>query len=157
MSKQSAIYEHFNALGLHARAVAPWLEALLRTGLVLDYDPTVKEVSDASRLEISSAGKVHLIWGSTDREYVAAMKEVTPVREKETYEELRQHYRVGYSERWRESLATFIDYLLEEDASWCEVPDHRHFEGQKRVRRRLSIMRDRLFSNRFSDNPQNTT
>ena len=109
-------------------------------------------MSDTSRFEISSAGKVHLIWGSTERDYVAAMKEVTPVREKETYEQLREHYRAGYSEHWRDSIAAFIDYLLEEDARWCGVPDHRHFEGQKRVRRRLVIMRERLFSNRFSDN-----
>jgi hypothetical protein len=148
----SAIYEHFNALGIHARVVTPRLEALLRTGLVLDYDPTVKNVSDTSRFEISSAGKVHLIWGSTERDYVSAMKEVTPVREMETFEQLRQHYRAGYAEHWRDSLATFIDYLLEEDARWCVVPDHRHFEGQKRVRRRLSIMRERLFSSRFPDN-----
>jgi hypothetical protein len=153
----SAIYEHFNALGIHARVVAPWLEALLRTGLILDYDPTVKNVNDTSRFEISSAGKVHLIWGSTERDYVAAMKEVTPVREKETYEHLREHYRAGYSEHWRDSIATFIDYLLEEDARWCEVPDHRHFEGQKRVRRRLAIMRERLFSNRFSTSDVSAT
>jgi hypothetical protein len=104
-------------------------------------------VSDLSRLEISPAGKVHLIWGSTEKDYVAAMKEITPVRDKETFEQLRRCYRAGYSEHWRESLATFIDYLLEEDSRWCEVPDHKHFEGQKRVRRRLTIIRERLFSN----------
>jgi hypothetical protein len=151
----SAINEHFNAMGVHARTLAPWLQALLRTGLLLDYDPTVKDVSDASRLEISPAGKVHLIWGSTDRDYVAFMKEVTPVRDKETYDQLREFYRAGYSEYWRDSLATFLDYLLEEDAHWCEIPDHRQFEGQKRVRRRLSLIRERLLSTRFTGHSHN--
>src|SRR5258707_3862144 len=77
------------------------------------------------------------------------MKEITPLRDNETFEQLRQYYRVGYSEHWRESLATFIDYLLEQDSRWCEVSDHKHFEGQKRVRSRLTIMRERLFSKIF--------
>jgi hypothetical protein len=76
------------------------------------------------------------------------------VREKEAYERLRQHYRVGYAERWRDSIATFIDYLLEEDARWCEIPNHRQFEGQKRVGRRLAIIRERLFANRFDKSPK---
>jgi len=140
----SYIYDHMNALGFHFRVVTPWLESLLKTGLVLDYDPTIKDISDASRLEISPAGKVHLFWGSVERDYVGAMKEVTPIRDKATFEQLLQFYRAGYAGNWNDSMVVFIDYLLNEDAQWCEVPDHRQFAGQKGVCRRLSIMRDRL-------------
>jgi hypothetical protein len=142
------IYDHMNSLGVHYRAVAPWLEALLKTGLVLDYDPTIKSVSDSSRFEIAPAGKIHLYWGSLERDYVGAMKEVTPIREKETFERLLQLYRAGYSSTWNESMGVFVDYLINEDAQWCEVPDHRHFAGQKGVRRRLTIMRERLTKDR---------
>ena len=72
------------------------------------------------------------------------MKEVTAVRDQETYERLRACYKSGYSDRWRESLTIFLDYLLEEDSRWCQVPDHRHFDGQKHLARRLGLVRERL-------------
>lgn len=140
------IHEYFNSMGIHARVTSIWLEELLSTGLVLDYDPTVKHITDSSRLEISSSGKVHLIWGTTDQDYVTSMKEVTPIRDKDDYELLREHYRFGYSQRWRESLAAFIDYLLNEDSRWCTIPNHKTFNGQIRLGRRLISIRDRLFS-----------
>src|SRR5262249_16629919 len=114
------------------------------TGLVLDYDPTIKDINDASKLEISPAGKVHLFWGSVERDYVGAIKEVTPIRDKGVFDLLVQLYRAGYGTNWNASMVTFIDYLINEDAQWCQVPDHRHFTGQKGVARRLGIMRDRI-------------
>jgi len=138
------VYDHLNSMGLHFRVVRPWLEALLKTGLALDYDPTIKDIEDSTRLEISPAGKIHLYWGSIERDYVATMKDVTAIREKATFEHLLQLYRSGYSSTWNDSMAVFIDYLIEEDARWCEVPDHRHFTGQQQVLRRLNIMRERL-------------
>jgi hypothetical protein len=140
----TAIYEYFSSLGITPRTLEPWVDALFRTGLIFDYDPTKKDIDDTSRFELSSAGKVHLIWGSMEEEYVKAMKEVTPVRDMDIYERLHQYYRSGYSGNWRESLAAFIDYLLDEDARWCVVPDHKHFEGQIRIRNRLIIIRDRV-------------
>jgi hypothetical protein len=37
------------------------------------------------------------------KDYVAAMKEITLLPDKETFERLRQYYRAGYSEHWRPS------------------------------------------------------
>ncbi len=135
----SSIYDFFLNIGIHARTVEPWLEELLRTGLILDYDPTVKDIVESSKFEISPSGKVHLIWGSSDQDYVQAMKEITPLRDKQSFDRLKMS-----RDSWSESLIAFIDYLMEEDDRWCEIPNHRRFEGQKSVPKRLRNLRDRI-------------
>jgi hypothetical protein len=137
----SALYEHVSALGVEQRVTTSWLQTLLRTGLVLDYDPTVTSVSAATRIELSPAGKVHLIWGSADEEYIKAMKDITPIRDRTVFDQVHYYMR-NPSANWSRALATFIDYLACEDSFWCRIPDHRVFDGQRAIGRRLRQVAD---------------
>jgi energy-coupling factor transporter ATP-binding protein EcfA2 len=135
------LYDHLTALGIERRVTTVWLQGLLRTGLVLDYDPTVTDVEGVSKVEISPGGKVHLIWGTSDEDYLKVMKEVTPLRSKQTLDELRYHME-RFSTNWAKALAVFVDYLVEEDSKWCLIPEHSHFDGQRSITKRLNHVKN---------------
>jgi GTPase SAR1 family protein len=134
----NAVYEHCNAMGIQGRAVSLWLDVMLKAGLVLEYDPTITEVERLSKVEISSAGMVHLIWGTTDDTYLQAMRDVTPLRDRSVFDEIVFFLRNDYRRNWSRALGAFIDYLLDEDSRYVQVPDHSLYQGQKGVSARLS-------------------
>lgn len=136
-----AVVDHLAALGFEQRPVSNCVQWLLEKGLVLEFDPTVMTVQDARRIELSPAGKVHLIWGTADEDYVKAMKDVTPIRDRQVYDSLA-YFLQNASATWAKALATFIDYLIGEDSYWCRVPAHSVFDGQRAVTRRLQQVRN---------------
>lgn len=137
----SEILAYFNGMNIEDRAVLLWLDALLKTGLMLNYDPTVLEIAGATSLEISPAGRQHLFWATRSYEYLSAMAEVTPLLSEESFVALKDHAR---RDKWRERTAIFLDYLLHEDEMYCGIPDHEAYQSQGRIRLTLESIADRL-------------
>ncbi len=118
-----------------------WLDELLKTGLVLNYDPTVQHVADATLLEISPAGRQHLYWATGSHEYLSAMADVTPLLSEATFTEMQDH---RHPKQWRARTKVFLEYLLREDVMYCLVPDHKAYESQGRLRSTVEAVATRL-------------
>lgn len=132
----SQIIHYCEGLNYDARVVYSWLDALLKTGLCYDYDPTVIDVMEANRVEVTSAGRQHLHWARSDFEYLSTMADVTAIRDREVFEEMRSAIgRAGTG--WRGKTKAFVEYLLAEDALYANVPEHRAYEGQRGIRSSL--------------------
>ncbi len=128
---------YFGSAGVEARATNLWLDAMLKTGLCLSYDPTVQEVAPTLNIEISPSGRLHLRWAMEKNEYLGAMGDVTPLLNESTYQVVRDAGRDRNKTGWRRKLAAFIEYLLQEDATYCSLPNHAAYEGQMRLTKML--------------------
>lgn len=125
----SEIVAYFAGMSLDDRTVLLWLDAMLKTGLLLNYDPTVQEIAHASQVEVSPAGRQHLAWAAGSWPYLEAMAEATPLLSEEVFHQMREQS----GARWRERTALFIDYLIHEDSTYCTLPSHEAYAGQERV------------------------
>jgi hypothetical protein len=107
---------------------------MLKKALVLNYDPTCTDEESASQIEVSPTGELHLYWGKGNFDYLFAMAEITPIREKGVFDEMHAIYNSSKSFQYREyvgKLTTrFIRYMLQEDQLFCHVPDHPSYSGQ---------------------------
>ncbi|MFZ2280757.1 MAG: hypothetical protein WAW39_23360, partial [Prosthecobacter sp.] len=137
----STVIEYFLSMGFDASDVILSVEQLLAKGLVLNYDPTVFEVEKVTKIEIAPAGNIHLLWGTTDEDYIKTMAQVTPIRDESTYNKLNAFSR-NLSVNWANCLIEFIEYVVSEDASWCQIPDHKNYIGQTKLSRRLLRVAD---------------
>lgn len=142
-------------LNYDARAVYSWLDALLKAGLCFDYDPTVTDVSNANRIEITPAGEQHLYWAQNNFEYISTMADVTPVHERETFEAMRDAISGRGNGGWRGKARLFVDYLLAEDALYSVIPEHAAYDGQRRLRDHLRHVSSELV--RQMQRPTSTT
>lgn len=131
------VYEYFVAIGIHPEITNGLLMAMIEKGLILNYDPTVMELDGQSLIEASPSGKVHLSWATIDQDYLQFMKDVTPLRDRETFEQIVSSFS-DYKRKWRDSIRVFIEYLLAEDEIWCKIPDHPTFAGQVSLTKRMS-------------------
>ena len=137
----SEILAYFSGMNIEDRAVLSWLDAMLKTGLLLNYDPTIQDIRQASLVEISPAGRQHLFWGMGNYEYLSAMADVTPLLSEETFTQLREE---SLQAKWRERTAIFLEYLLHEDNMYCGIPHHETYQGQERVHLTLEGVINRL-------------
>jgi energy-coupling factor transporter ATP-binding protein EcfA2 len=115
-------------MGIESRPVELVLNALVKSGLVLNFDPQLDDVAQDA-VEISPAGRRHLSWGSGNAEYVAAMTATTPLLDEATLDEIR----ALPAGRWRDRTRVFVRYLLEEDRLYCSVPKHAQYSSQSRL------------------------
>jgi hypothetical protein len=132
------VYEYFRAMGFERRVVSCWLDAMLRTALCWNYDPTINEVSKASKIEIAPSGNEHLIWATNDPEFMHAMMYVTPLVSQDVFDRLVHLGKEPFHLVWRRLVGTFIEYLISEDAVFCTVPEHEapvDFSGLRKPRR----------------------
>ena len=136
------IEAYFAGMGVENRAVRLWLNELLKTGLVLDYDPTTSSVESSRQVEISPAGRQHLYWALGNYEYINAMMEVTPLLTERFFAELTNEARAGVD--WHRRTGKFVSYLLEEDSVYCSAPRHEAYESQRKLRDSLEALRSRL-------------
>jgi energy-coupling factor transporter ATP-binding protein EcfA2 len=137
------VFDHFLSIGIHPEITSHWLARLLESGLILNYDPTVIDLNDTSQIEASPSGRIHLAWATLDAEYIQMMKDVTPIRDKTVYDSMVSDLS-DYKRKWHRSIRGFIEYLLAEDAIWCNIPNHESFTGQASVSRRLSRLAKQL-------------
>lgn len=135
-----SVRAYLGGMDFQPRAVDLWLDAMLKTGLVLNFDPTVQDIANCTVLELSASGRRHLSWALGNFEYLGAMAEVTPILTENVFEILREF---RYNE-WRQTTATFIDYLLAEDRYYCVIPDHDTYAGQARIQKVLADIGLRL-------------
>lgn len=118
-------------MSIEARATRMWMDRLLKTGLILNYDPTVLDVDAASRVEISPAGALHLSWARSSFEYLVAMSVTTALLDEVRHAEIKAAFD---RRQYRTMAASFAEYLVSEDALFCVVPDHSTYSSQSRVR-----------------------
>lgn len=135
------VVAYCSGMDVENRAVLLWLDELLKTGLVLNYDPTVSDVADATLLEISPAGRQHLYWATGNHEYLSAMADVTPLLSEATFTEMRDH---RHPNQWRARTKIFLEYLLNEDLMYCVISDHEAYESQDRLRSTIEAVAARL-------------
>lgn len=119
-------------MGVDARPVDLTLDFLVKTGLALNFDPQLDHGAQGA-VEISPSGMRHLSLGSGNIEYVAAMAQTTPILTEAVLDAMK----AISGPRWKERAAVFVDYLLEEDALYCTVPDHQQYASQARLRANL--------------------
>jgi hypothetical protein len=124
------ILAYFSGMNIEDRAILLWLDVMLKSGLILNYDPTVLTIGEASLVEISPAGRQHLFWATESHEYLASMADVTPLLSEGTFSQMRDFSPPG---KWRQRTAIFLDYLLHEDSMYCTVPNHVAYESQDRL------------------------
>ncbi len=129
-------------MNIESRGVYLWLDAMLKSGLALSYDPTIQDIAKVRQIEISPAGRQHVYWAIGNYEYLSAMADVTPVLSEAVYTQMKVdlHDRRG----WRQKTTTFISYLLNEDDTYCSVPTHPAYESQVRIRASLEAVHNRL-------------
>ena len=131
------LFGYVCAMGFERRAVALWLDALLKRALLFNYDPTCVDEQRATQLELSPTGDLHLFWGQREFEYLFAVAETTPIRDEPAFTEMQ----LAYSDRWhnksRAVIANFLRYLMAEDQVYCRIPLHESYAGQVALMRKM--------------------
>ena len=127
------VLAYATGMGIEARAAELWLDAMLKTGLVLNYDPTIEAIESATRVEISPSGRRHLRWSMGVFEYLGAMADVTPLLSENVLDEM---HRASRSD-WRARTRLFLEYVLREDSLYCTIPAHETYDSQRRLPRLL--------------------
>lgn len=146
--KVTNICDYFSNIGVPIEVTKKWTGELLRLGLLLNYDPTILTIDEQTQVEISPSGITHLNWGSADLHYLQAMSVVTPTRSQTVHLEIYNSLS-DYRNKWSSSVICFIEYLLQEDAIYCQIPSHTSFKGQQDLTERLSWMTHRI-KNQYS-------
>lgn len=131
--------DYFNGLGVPRQITLEHVDLLLNQGLIYNYDPTILEISEVKKIELSPSGKQHYYWSLYDNEYISCMLEVTAVTNESTFFTMK--HCMTTSDNWRKQLVEFITYLLSEDQLYCLVPTHDAYKGQDVV---TKIFRKRL-------------
>lgn len=127
------ILEYLQAIGVEPPETLRWLDALLKRGLCVSYDPTVIDADKARQVMIQPSGLQHLWWSVREWEYLAAMAEVTPINEPDVYQQLSELYNGPSNRTWAQRLASFGKFLLEADARTVLASEHEAMRGQARV------------------------
>jgi len=131
------VVDYLREMGIEPRATRSVLNAMLKTGLILGYDPRVDEVNDELRVELSPSGNLHLRWSRGDWVYLESMAMVTPLLDQTVFEDITANLQDGRPHRLRNAISSFIHYLLDEDSQYCSVPNHKLYRIQAEVTRKL--------------------
>ncbi|NEP79342.1 MAG: AAA family ATPase [Okeania sp. SIO3B3] len=135
------IVDYFNAMMINSSETIKIMSRMLEHGLCLSYDPTITNIANIRKVELSPSGRQHLLWGCYDPVYSIAMMEVTPIKNQETFESLGN--KSDYPSLRGERLIKFINYLLEEDRKYIKIPSHEAFKSQSKLNlsklRRIAI------------------
>lgn len=137
---KAELVTYFQGMAVDRRVIALWLDAMLKKGLVLNYDPTYVDEAHATQIEISPSGDLHWFWGGGNYDYVFAMAEVTPILEERGYMEMERAHRSHGSGRFPDVISAFVEYLQREDSVHCITPDHESYRGQRALLERLAAL-----------------
>lgn len=127
------IAEYFRAVGIEQVPVLVCLTGLLRTGLVLAYDPTEKEIRVESRVQVGPSGMQHLMWGMGDMVYLESMAAVTPLLEQSVHDAIAAMLISGEPQDLRSAIGRFVAYLIREDEYYVKVPPHELYVSQQAI------------------------
>lgn len=133
--RAEAILSFFDAMSLTELATQRSLEALLEAGLIEPYDLSRREYSDDRRLAITFRGLSHLRMAKFNPVFFEQMALTTPLADPEVSEQIRSAFRQkgairGRLEKVRE---LFAQYLCDEDARHCLVPERPEFSQQANI------------------------
>ncbi len=138
------VTDFLQSMNIDRRVTLAWLGEMLKSGLVVSYDPRETEIAKVSRIEIAPAGHQHLVWASSDWIYIESMMEVTPLLDRDVFDGIRSLMESDLAARKRKAILTFLRYLLEEDSGYCPVPDHPQYAGQLKLVKRLEMQMRQL-------------
>ncbi|WP_239329721.1 AAA family ATPase [Frankia sp. CiP3] len=137
------LIEYCRAMYIEPRAVMLWLDVMLKSGLCLNYDPTVLKADEARRLELSPSGEQHLEWSKFDLEYASAMADVTPIADEVAYAKIQSYARQHQGgPAWRKKIAAFAEYLLAEDQRYTKISVHPAYDGQHGITNAFKALSD---------------
>lgn len=127
------VVSYFSGLHISRSAVLAWLDSMLKTGLCWAYDPTIETIYRARQVELTPSGALHLEMGTALDDYVGAMAQVTPLRDRATHRALRQFEDKREAVAWFQRIEAFVEYLVSEDSKYANVPGHAAYEGQVQI------------------------
>jgi hypothetical protein len=136
------ILDYFNGMGLDRSITTKHLDLMLKKGLLYSYDPTVIDINDSKRIEISPSGGEHFFWGLNDVDYLYVMMEVTPISDRDTFYSIKEKF-YDRNERSR-SMLDFLNWITSEDKIFCHVPKHEAYLGQAKVLETLESKKKKI-------------
>jgi cold shock CspA family protein len=125
------IVQYCSGMNFEPRAVRSWLDAMLKCGLCLSYDPTAAGIDKTARVEIAPSGRQHLDWAMKDWTYIEAMMEVTPLFDRQLHQEISHLIGADMPYARRKALRSFLTYLLKEDERYALIPAHAMYADQQ--------------------------
>jgi len=138
------IIDYFNAMNIEPQAIRGWLNNMLKSGLILSYDPTQSSIEEVYRIEISPSGYQHLLWARSNLAYIETMLEVTPLCDRSIYQELLHLMNLDLPFARRKAIKLFYQYLVKEDNHYCIIPNHPQYDGQRDINEKLKQLCDEL-------------
>lgn len=136
------VLDYFNGMGFDRSITYKHLDIMLKRGLLYSYDPTVVNIHESKRIEISPSGIEHYLWTLNDNDYLFVMIEVTPISNRDTIDSLKDKY-YEWSKR-NEVKLEFLQFIEDEDRTYCHVPKHEAYKGQENVLQRLEHRRKQI-------------
>jgi hypothetical protein len=127
------IIDYFRAIGVDSNVIISFLDLMLKTGLAYSYDPTITDIKNVSRIQLSPSGKQHYYWGLYDEQYIQCMLETCPIYDQTTFFQLQNIKKPENRDERIERLSIFLTYLIEQDKKYCSIPDHEAYVSQKRI------------------------
>lgn len=125
------VVEFCSGMNFDPTVVRAWLDAMLKCGLCLSYDPTAVGIEITTRVEIAPSGRQHLAWATSDWHYIEAMMEVTPLFDQQSFHSLTQLIRAELPYARRKAIRLFLSYLLSEDDRYVVIPAHDMYASQQ--------------------------
>ncbi len=125
--------DYLQAIGIERQATLLCLDAMLKTGLCYSYDPTIQDIGNTKKIQLSPAGLQHLLWGRWEETYIGTMLQVTPINSEEVYNKLKSYEGEEKNQRWKSEISTFLQHLLDEDNMYTIESDHPAYKGQRNL------------------------
>ncbi|MCI5135863.1 MAG: ATP-binding protein [Candidatus Electrothrix sp. AW2] len=138
------VLDYLQAIGIERRVTTLCLDALLKSGLCLSYDPTVTDISFVKKVQLSPSGLQHLVWGSWDETYIGSMLQVTPISDQEIHQKMVEVKARNDYQRWNARVVIFLQYLIDEDQVYTSDIDHPAYKGQGKLISALKIKIKRI-------------
>jgi hypothetical protein len=125
------VLSYLNNMGFENLVTMSILDVMLKKGLIYSYDPTIVDISQSKKIEITPSGRQHYFWGHYEESYIYAMIQVTPIPDKNFQDFLKDKY--GNKFTRLEIMKSFLDMISKEDEKYCHIPDHQSYKGQSEI------------------------
>lgn len=140
------IISYIHSMGVEGFVTVSWLNSMLKTGLILSSNPTLSEINHNVRVQISPAGRQHLLWALKDWIYLESMSEVNPYLDEESMNRVKALLSYNSAYYRKSAIKEFITYLLREDANYCLIPKAAQYESQVKITNQLTMQQAALSS-----------
>ncbi|TXJ22294.1 MAG: hypothetical protein E6Q24_21245 [Chitinophagaceae bacterium] len=138
----SQLIGYFHAMTVEQTTIHKTLQFLLSHGLIRSYDPSIIDIDYSKKVEVTPSGLEHYYWAINDIDFAYIMLEVTPICDRDFFDDLNASYNTPNNKFRLTKL--FLDYLEREDATYCKVPNHPSYDGQKVIHIRFDWLRQVL-------------